>query len=163
TQEDRWEEDAGYSPFTLAAEIAALLCAADFADESGEAAAAAYLRETAGVWNANLERWIYARDRDVCCRVGVARYYVRYAPVEMPVGTSWYRYNHDGYGEHADGRPFDGTGVGRAWPLLTGERAHYELAAGRREVAEKLLGDLEAFANESGFIPEQVWDAADVL
>ncbi len=28
-------------------------------------------------------------------------------------------------------RPFDGTGIGRAWPLLTGERAHYELAAGR--------------------------------
>ncbi len=29
----------------------------------------------------------------------------------------------------APGAPFDGTGVGRAWPLLTGERAHDELAA----------------------------------
>src|SRR5262249_34203324 len=82
--------------------------------------------------------------------------------VDLPQGTSWYRYNHDGYGEHDDGSPFDGTGVGRAWPLLTGERAHYELAAGRKNVADKLLGDMEAFANESGFIPEQVWDAADI-
>src|SRR2546422_7215096 len=32
TQQDRWEEDGGYSPFTLAAEIAGLLAAADFAE-----------------------------------------------------------------------------------------------------------------------------------
>ena len=51
--------------------------------------------------------------------------------VDTPRGPCWHRYNKDGYGEHADGAPFDGTGVGRAWPLLTGERAHYELAAGR--------------------------------
>ncbi len=30
--EDRWEEDAGYSPFTLAVEVAALLAAADLAE-----------------------------------------------------------------------------------------------------------------------------------
>ena len=34
TQQDRWEEDGGYTPFTLAAEIAALLAAADLADAS---------------------------------------------------------------------------------------------------------------------------------
>ena len=56
--------------------------------------------------------------------------------VDTPVGPAWRRYNGDGYGEHEDGSPFDGTGIGRAWPLLTGERAHYELAAGRREEAE---------------------------
>ena len=37
TQQDRWEEDSGYSPFTLAAEIAALLVAADMAEGHGEA------------------------------------------------------------------------------------------------------------------------------
>src|SRR5262249_20447044 len=47
TAEDRWEEDAGYSPFTLAVEVAALLAAADFADENGESETAAYLRQTA--------------------------------------------------------------------------------------------------------------------
>ena len=36
-QQDRWEEDAGYSPFTLAAEIAALLAAADLAEHAGQA------------------------------------------------------------------------------------------------------------------------------
>ena len=35
TQQDRWEEDAGYSPFTLAAEISALLAAADIAELTG--------------------------------------------------------------------------------------------------------------------------------
>ncbi len=50
---------------------------------------------------------------------------------ETPIGPVWHRYNGDGYGEHEDGRPFDGTGIGRGWPLLVGERGHYELAAGR--------------------------------
>jgi glucoamylase len=52
--------------------------------------------------------------------------------VETPTGATWHRYNDDGYGEHEDGSPFDGTGIGRGWPLLTGERAHYELAAAGR-------------------------------
>ena len=82
--------------------------------------------------------------------------------VETPSGPSWHRYNEDGYGEHADGSPFDGTGIGRIWPLLTGERAHYELAAGRRDEAERLARALERFANESGLLSEQVWDRADI-
>ncbi len=82
--------------------------------------------------------------------------------VETPFGPAWHRYNDDGYGEHEDGEPFDGTGVGRAWPLLTGERAHYELAAGRRDEALRLLRALEAFACGGGLLPEQVWDAADL-
>ena len=82
--------------------------------------------------------------------------------VDTPRGPVWHRYQGDGYGEHADGGPFDGTGVGRAWPLLTGERAHYELAAGRRDVAKQLAHALEALAGESGLLPEQVWDSADI-
>ncbi|TIP54468.1 MAG: hypothetical protein E5X68_36870, partial [Mesorhizobium sp.] len=45
---------------------------------------------------------------------------------ELPQGPLWCRYSGDGYGEHEDGSPFDGTGRGRPWPLLAGERAHYE-------------------------------------
>jgi glucoamylase len=82
--------------------------------------------------------------------------------VETPSGSTWHRYNDDGYGEHLDGAPFDGTGVGRGWPLLTGERAHYELAANRVERANKLLATLESFANEGGLISEQVWDSPDI-
>jgi len=65
--------------------------------------------------------------------------------VDTPHGPAWHRYQGDRYGEHADGGPFDGTGIGRAWPLLTGERAHYELAAGRSRAAEQLAQALEAF------------------
>jgi glucoamylase len=82
--------------------------------------------------------------------------------VELPQGPCWYRYNGDGYGEHEDGSPFDGTGIGRPWPLLAGERAHYELAAGRRQSAESLVAAIEHFTDGSRLIPEQVWDSEDL-
>ncbi len=81
---------------------------------------------------------------------------------ELPAGSYWYRYNNDGYGEHADGGPFDGAGIGRLWPLLTGERAHYELAAGRPQEARRLLAALEASASTGGLLPEQIWDSEDI-
>jgi glucoamylase len=224
--QDRWEEDPGYSPFTVAAEIAALLAAADLADLNHEAPVATYLREIADVWNSSIERWMYVTGTDWCRKFDVNGYYVRIAPmetgegvsrfhqkvhiknvsaaedtrrvshlvspdalalvrfglraaddprirdtakvidallkVETPSGPAWHRYNDDGYGEHADGAPFDGTGIGRGWPLLTGERAHYELLAGRVENAKRLQAALESFANEGGLISEQVWDAPDI-
>jgi glucoamylase len=78
--------------------------------------------------------------------------------VDTPKGPSWHRYNGDGYGEHEDGAPFDGAGRGRAWPLLTGERGHYALAAG-----DDPMPYLEAMARmtgPAGMMPEQVWDSA---
>ncbi|MGN6585338.1 MAG: glucan 1,4-alpha-glucosidase, partial [Rhizobiaceae bacterium] len=80
----------------------------------------------------------------------------------LPQGPVWYRYTDDGYGEHTDGRPFDGTGHGKPWPLLTGERAHYELAAGRKKEARKLLVTMEESAGKGGLIPEQLWDGVDI-
>jgi glucoamylase len=224
--EDRWEEDPGYTPFTVAAEIAALLAAADLADLNLETSIATYLREIADVWNGSIERWMYMSATDWCARFKVDGYYVRIAPkqtgapgsnlqqnvavknvtasedtrrashlispdalalvrfgvrsaddsrirdtakvidallrVETPSGPVWHRYNDDGYGEHEDGSPFDGTGIGRGWPLLTGERAHYELVAGRTDEAKRLLTTLESFANKTGLISEQVWDCPDI-
>jgi glucoamylase len=224
--QDRWEEDAGYSPFTLGAEIAALIVAADAADVNHEPGMATYLRETADAWHASLDDWLYVTDTPLARQCGVDGYYVRVAEpeqadaaspkdgfvpiknrppsestapaalvvspdalalvrfglrapddprilntvkvidaalrVDTPRGPAWHRYNGDGYGEHDAGSPFDGTGIGRAWPLLTGERGHYELAAGRRERAEALAQAMEAFAGDSLLIPEQVWDAADI-
>jgi glucoamylase len=81
---------------------------------------------------------------------------------ELPGGPSWRRYPGDKYGEHADGAPFDGDGIGRPWPLLTGERAHYELECGRVDRAQALLATMESFASASGMLPEQVWDQDDV-
>ena len=223
--QDRWEEDGGYTPFTLGAQIAGLLVAAEMADLNNEASVAVYLREVADDWYSTIDRWIYVSDTDWARKYNVKGYYIRIATMntaedvasqekilvknvscdkafqlsehlicpdalalvrfglrapddprildtvkvidallktQMPQGDIWHRYNGDGYGEHADGSPFDGTGIGRAWPLLTGERAHYELAAGKKDEAEKLLKALENFANEGGMIPEQIWDAADI-
>ncbi len=226
TQQDRWEEDAGYSPFTLAVVIAALLVAAEMADACSEPDAAAYLRDTADIWNDYVERWTYVTGTELARQTGVEGYYVRIAPpevctvasptqgfvpiknrppgetampteqivspdalalvrfglraagdprivntvkvidallkVDTPRGAAWHRYNGDGYGEHEDGAPFDGTGRGRAWPLLTGERAHYELAAGRADAARELMRAMAAFANDGGMLPEQIWDAPDI-
>ena len=80
--------------------------------------------------------------------------------VETPNGPAWHRYPHDGYGDRDDGGPYDRWGVGRAWPLLTGERGHYELAAGRDPAP--YLRALERFAGATGLLPEQVWDAPDL-
>jgi glucoamylase len=45
---------------------------------------------------------------------------------------------------------------------LAGERAHYEIARGDVEEAERLLHVIEAQASPGGLIPEQVWDAEDI-
>ncbi len=84
---------------------------------------------------------------------------------QTPVGPGWHRYNWDNYGETDDGGPFicrDCGGHGRLWPLLTGERAHYELAAGHVEEARRLRKTMAGFAGDGGLLPEQVWDSADL-
>ncbi len=226
TSQDRWEEDAGFSPFTVATEIAALLVAAGIADETGASAEAEFLRDIADAWNESIERWMYVTGTDLAAEVGVDGYYVRIAPLdvaggsspaagwvpiknrppgesrepaaavvspdalalvrfglrdahdprivdtvavidhqlrtELPGGPAWRRYSGDGYGEHPDGSPFDGTGVGRPWPLLTGERAHYELSAGNRGAAAALADAVRSFAGPNLLLPEQLWDGPDL-
>ncbi len=83
--------------------------------------------------------------------------------VDTPNGACWHRYANDGYGEEASGRGFSGNGkgIGRAWPLLTGERAHYEIAAGNIRGARELLKAMDAFSN-NGLLSEQIWDTADI-
>ena len=210
TPQDRWEEQGGYSPFTLAVEIAALLGAADFADEAKECRVATFLRETADDWNDHLERWTYVTDSELGKRAGVDGFYARIGPPatddaiqryealvspdalalvrfglraaddpriantvrvidavlksETKTGPVWRRYNGDVYGEHADGAPYDGgsAGIGRGWPLLAGERAHYEIAAGRPDEARRLLEVMGRQSSPGGLIPEQIWDGPDV-
>ena len=79
---------------------------------------------------------------------------------DLPQGPCWRRYTLDTYGEHDDGSPFGQWGVGHPWPLLTGERGHYELAAGRDP--SPYIRAMEAFASRGGLLPEQVWDRPDI-
>ncbi|HEX8874279.1 MAG TPA: glycoside hydrolase family 15 protein [Nitrosospira sp.] len=79
---------------------------------------------------------------------------------DTPSGPAWYRYNGDGYGEHADGAAFDGVGQGRPWPLLTGERGHYALVAGQDVLP--YLKTMVEMSGTGGMIPEQVWDSAAI-
>ncbi|MDE8346129.1 MAG: glycoside hydrolase family 15 protein [Acidocella sp.] len=227
SDQDRWEENAGYTPATIAVEIAGLLAAADLALRMNEPAMAAYLQDTADAWNTDIESWMYVSGTALAETCEVRGYYLRVvaegghdlaaAPVhgrvavrnrpadatdiaadalvgpdalalvrfglraaddprildtvkvidhltrvELPQGPGWHRYNDDGYGEHHDGRAFDGTGYGRVWPLLAGERAHFEIAAGNFGAAAALQKTIEACASEGGLLPEQVWDAEDI-
>ena len=77
--------------------------------------------------------------------------------VTLPTGVAYHRYNQDGYGEHADGSPFDGDGIGRPWPLLAGERGHYAAQAG--DDYSIYLDSMQQMTGPGQLLPEQVWDA----
>jgi glucoamylase len=226
TQQERWEENSGYSPSTLAAVIGGLICAAEIARAHDSMELAVYLEEFSDWIACHLEDWTvtnngvlhpdikrhYMRIRPPECGAAYAhescgkesihisnrppgtrnefeareiidagflelvRYGVRRAddPLivdslvvvdavlkrELPQGPGWLRYNWDGYGNHADGAPFQGWGQGAPWPLLTGERAHYELAAGKDISA--LIKTYEGFATCGQMMPEQVWDQENI-
>jgi glucoamylase len=221
TAQDRWEENAGYSPFTLATMIAALCAGAELGRAHG-LAAADFALAYADWLNAHLEDWCVTTRGDLL--PDKPRHYVRLTPADplapdphpdpdaltiqvangggthparrivggdflhlvrlgirpaddplirdsvavldavlkrdLPGGPSWRRYPFDGYGQKADGTAFDGTGEGRCWPLLTGERGYYELAAGRDP--RPFIVAMERFASAGGLMPEQVWDADDL-
>ncbi|MBI5644086.1 MAG: glucan 1,4-alpha-glucosidase [Deltaproteobacteria bacterium] len=223
TDQERWEENMGFSPSTLAAEVSALVCAAHWADAAGESDSE-YIMSTADCWATRIEQWTFIecdclgedipghylrivqkapetlspseqvchalvfnrnRPRDIPHHQGelvdtsfldLVRFGVRHSSdphivsslevvdrllrFEYPGGAAFYRFNGDGYGEKEDGSPFDGSGAGRPWPLLTGERTMHEMLAGRD--ASYYLRSFEGFANDGLMFPEQVWDRTDV-
>jgi glucoamylase len=79
--------------------------------------------------------------------------------VMTPSGRGFHRYDVDGYGEWLDGSgwPRRQFGIGRVWPLLTGERGHFDVLAGGSGTAE--LTAMLAMRGRGGLLPEQVWDA----
>jgi glucoamylase len=216
TPQERWEEKSGYSPSTVAAEIAGLVCASEVARRNNDEVSAAIYLAAADDFARNVERWTatttgvygdknyYLRlsfdddpndgepfnvgngggtfdEREIVdagflelVRLGVkspqdplvaksVAVVDKVIKVDTPNGADWYRYNHDGYGEMDDGRPwnFDGkyTGKGRLWALLAGERGEYELARGEKSEAVRRLDAMTGFANDGRMMPEQVWDS----
>src|SRR5256714_1774946 len=215
TPQERWEEKSGYSPSTIAAEIAGLACAAEIARRNDDQASATIYTAAADDFARNVERWTatttgvygdknyYLRlsfdddpndgerfnvgngggdydEREIVdagflelVRLGIrppqdplvaksVAVVDKVIKVETPNGSDFYRYNHDGYGEMDDGRPWnwDGhySGKGRLWALLAGERGEYELARGEKAEAARRLDATQGFANEGRMMPEQVWD-----
>jgi glucoamylase len=73
TAHDRWEENGGYTPATLAAEIAGLVCAADLAKQAGDTASAARYLKVADDWNAKIETWTLTTSGPL----GGGTYYLR--------------------------------------------------------------------------------------
>ncbi len=226
TQQERWEENSGFSTSTIAANISGLVCASSFASSEGKSDLAALFLSYADFLERNLEKWTVTHSGTLLA--DVPTHYVRINPAEFdsvspdenldgkmlklknilpgsqnvfpantivstgflhlvrfgirspddpiivdslkvidkvlktdtPCGPVWHRYNNDGYGQTADGSGYSGTGIGRGWPLLSGERGHYELAAGHDTFP--YVKALEQFASETMMIPEQVWDTVDL-
>jgi glucoamylase len=57
TPQERWENQSGWSPGTIAAEIAGLVCAADIARRNGDAASAARWEALADDWQSKVDGW----------------------------------------------------------------------------------------------------------
>ncbi|MBS7531896.1 hypothetical protein IC619_015595 [Hazenella sp. IB182353] len=210
TQQERWEENAGFSPATIAAQIAGLVCAADMAKQNGDLNRANTYLSKADEWQAKVNEWTFTTSGVY----GDGQYYLRIdengnpndgqtihiangggsyderAIVDMSFlelvrmgvkkptdphitkslavvdavikqsipgkGDAWFRYNHDGYGEKADGSNYTGAGVGRLWPIFTAERGIYEIANGNS--GDAYLATLKKFSSSTGTLPEQVWD-----
>ncbi len=242
TEMERWEEKAGYSPSTMAAEITGLVLAGDLAARFGEPDRAKLYSQTAKAYSDSLEgrtavrrgaladhpyylRIVDAERADLApvipphnglgplpadqmvdagflelVRYGVRRaddplvvdslkviddqsraddLRVRYdfhLPGDPATLPGFRRYGHDGYGEdQVTGEGYaahDGVNSpnqrGRVWPLLTGERGHYELAlalvqpgdraARFAAVRQTYVHAMERFANAGLMLPEQVYD-----
>jgi glucoamylase len=213
TPQERWEETGGYSPATMAAEIAGLICAASIAQANGATSQAAAYQSTALSWAAEMDSTTYTTSGPY----GTGRYFLRITPdgspnsgssigiangggshddrtvvdpsflelvrlgikaatatditstlsvvdselkVTTPEGPVWHRYNFDGYGETPSGGDYTGSGTGNPWPVLTGERGEYDVAAGNLSGAQSLLATMAGAANSGYQIPEQVWGGA---
>jgi glucoamylase len=217
TPQERWENQSGWSPATIAAEIAGLVCAASLAADNG--ADGSHYLAVADRWRAQVKQWtvtstgpysakpyflrltkdgnpnagttynigdsgpadvdqravvdpsflelvrlgvLPAADPDVRNTLSVVDAQLG---VSTPNGFFWHRASFDGYGEKADGSPWDyglpdGSLItrGRAWPLLNGERGEYLLAAGSRSGAGAQLATMARAAGPGDMLPEQVWD-----
>ncbi|GID29577.1 glycoside hydrolase family 15 protein [Paractinoplanes brasiliensis] len=221
TPQERWENQSGYSPNTIATAIAGLVCAASIASENGDAASAGRYLATADQWRAKVKAWTVTKtgpyssnpyflrltkdgkpdagttydigdsgpvdvdQRRVVdpgfldlVRLGVfkasdpdvrnsLRVVDKQLGVRTPNGFFWHRASFDGFGERLDGSQWeydqpDGSLLsrGRAWPLLSGERGEYEIAAGDLRAAATRLDAMTRSAGPGGMLPEQVWDLA---
>jgi glucoamylase len=229
---ERWEEQTGYSPSTIAAEIAGLTAASAIAADHGDQARARLYQATADYFQRSIKSWdvtttgpdagryfirlsktgdpnaaisyslgnggptvdqrsvidggfqelvrlgeLPISDADVQASLGVLD---KQISVTTPSGTGYYRYgtsaadgSADGYGDcyqpsqtscTPTGAPWPPTdvGTGHLWPVLSGERAESDIAAGQSSGAASLLNAILNFSSGVGLVPEQAWEDPDL-
>ncbi len=225
---ERWEEQSGYSPSTIAAEIAGLTAASAIAARHGDTARARVYQATADDFQRTIKSWtvttngpdgpryfirlsktgdpnaaisyslgnggptldqrsvldggfqelvrlgeLPVTDPDVRASLAV---WDNHIAVTTPSGAGYYRYGDsaangsaDGYGDcyqpsqtscSVNGAPWapTGKGTGHLWPVLSGERAESDLAAGDSHGAKALLAAITRFSSGVGLVPEQAWE-----
>ena len=229
---ERWEEQSGYSPSTIAAEIAGLTAASAIAADHGDQARARLYQATADYFQRSIKSW----DVTTTGPDG-PRYFIRLSKTgdpnaaitynlgnggptvdqrsvidggfqelvrlgELPISepmcrprwacwtsryrsarpaepaTTWYGTSAtdgsaDGYGDcyqpsqtpcSTTGAPWPPTdaGTGHLWPVLSGERAESDIAAGQSSGAASLLNAMLNFSSGVGLVPEQAWEDPDL-
>ncbi len=225
---ERWEEQTGYSPSTIAAEIAGLTAASAIAAEQHDEQRARLYQATADYFQRSIKSWavtttgpdgpryfirlsktgdpnaaisynlgnggptvdqrsvidggfqelvrlgeLPVSDPDVQASLSVLD---KQISVSTPSGTGYYRYgtsaasgSADGYGDcyqpsqtscTTTGAPWPptDTGTGHLWPVLSGERAESDIAAGQSSAAAGLLNAMFNFSSGIGLVPEQAWE-----
>jgi glucoamylase len=228
---ERWEEQSGYSPSTISAEIAGLTAAAHIARVNDDPVRAAVYQATADDFARNIKAWTVTTNGPFISP-SVPSYFIRVAknadpnsgdsvdlgngsttvdqrslidagflelvrlgilaandPTiqssltvvdhtierQTPNGPGFYRYGTtssesvDGYGDcfqpsgsscstiGAPWPPTD-TGTGHLWPVLSGERGEYDVAASQRSSAVTLLTAMREMTFGQGLEPEQAWE-----
>jgi glucoamylase len=77
TDQDRWEEDGGYSNFTISVEVCALCYAAEIANSLGLKEEAIFAQTIADIYTFNIEKWTYRTNSELAQKYGVKGHYVR--------------------------------------------------------------------------------------
>ena len=239
---ERWEEQSGYSPSTIAAEIAGLTAAAHIAALHGDSSRARVYQAAADDFARNIKAWTVTTTGPYISS-SVPSYFIRVSKAadpdsadpyslnngnttlvdqrsvvdagfldlvrlgvlpasdptikssltvvndtieqSTPSGVGFYRYgtsapgSQDGYGDcfepnpptpspttgcQPDGAPWPptDTGTGHLWPVLSGERGEYEVAAGDPSFARSLLQSMQNMQSGQGLEPEQAWEDPDL-
>jgi glucan 1,4-alpha-glucosidase len=83
---ERWEEHPGYSPSTIAAEIAGLVAAAHLAQAAGDRSRAALYLATADDYQRNVKTWTVTSTGPY----GDGRYFIRLSPTGHPNAAETY-------------------------------------------------------------------------
>ena len=232
---ERWEEQSGYSPSTISAEIAGLTAASRIAAVHGDMGRSRLYQATADDFARNIKNWDVTTTGPWNAVFGVSSYFIRLSKTGDPnaaityglgngvqgtfdqrsvvdagfldlvrlgilpasdpdvqsslkvidgvierhtsSGVGFYRYgasqtqSDDGYGDcyqpsasscTPSGTPWPANnanvGTGHLWPVLSGERGEYELAAGRSGQARSLLTSMQNMQSGQGLEPEQAWE-----